>query len=234
MSLIRTYGLSGSGLDVDNLVKQMMSARRVTYDKMWQKKTQLEWKKADYNTMYKAISEFRNNTVFNYKLQGTTILKTVSSTSEDTVTAKANADAANVSHTMIVSQLAEGARLTSAGSISIPSASKESLMTQFGLEEGTFELVLSDGTDPKTITVDTTKSIYEFVSQINKLGLGIKANYDATLDRFFLNTTGSGADVKIDFSGSDAQAQDFIVKTLKLGDVTPINTSGMASSENLN
>ena len=34
---IRTYGLSGSRMDVDQLVKDLMSARREQYNKVWQK-----------------------------------------------------------------------------------------------------------------------------------------------------------------------------------------------------
>lgn len=215
--VMRTYGLSGSGLDIDQMVKDLMKARRVSYDKLWQKKTQLEYKKADYNTMYTALQDFRNNTVFNYKLQSTLMPKKVSSTVESTVAAAANADAANVTHDISVTQLAEGARLTSAGSISLPSAPKDSLSTQFGLAADTYEITIKNGTESATIQVDTSKSIYEFVSSINNAGIGIKANYDANLDRFFLYTTGSGANVGIDFSDTaDPDGLDFINNTLKL------------------
>ncbi|MHB8125582.1 MAG: flagellar filament capping protein FliD [Desulfitobacteriaceae bacterium] len=229
---MRTYGLSGSGMDVDQMVKDLMKARRVSYDKTWQKKTQLEWKKADYNTMYSTLRDFRNTTAFNYKLQSTLMPKTISSTADSTVSATANADAANVSHDINVTQLAGGAKLTSAGSISVPSASKDSLSTQFGLAEDTYDIVLKNGTSSTTIQVDTSKSIYEFVSSINNSSIGVKASYDATLDRFFMNTTGSGANVEIDFSDTvDTDGLDFIKKTLKLADVTPITTTGKTSSD---
>ncbi|WP_165574392.1 flagellar filament capping protein FliD [Desulfosporosinus sp. HMP52] len=231
---MRTYGLSGSGMDVDQMVKDLMKARRASYDKMWQKKTQLEWKKADYNTMYNTLRDFRNTTAFNYKLQSTLMPKVVSSTVESVVSATANADAANVSHSINVTQLAEGAKLTSEGSISVPSASKENLSTQFGLATDTYDIVLKNGASTKTIKVDTSKSIYEFVSSINNSGIGIKASYDATLDRFFMNTTGAGASVGIDFSGTvDTDGLDFINKTLKLADVTTLSTSGQTSSETI-
>lgn len=73
--VMRSYGLSGSGMDIDQMVKDLMKARRASYDKMWQKKTQLEWKKADYNTMYNTLRDFRNTTAFNYKLQSTLMPK---------------------------------------------------------------------------------------------------------------------------------------------------------------
>ncbi|AGA70296.1 flagellar capping protein [Desulfitobacterium dichloroeliminans LMG P-21439] len=216
---IRSYGLSGSGIDVEQLVKDMMAARRTQYDKVWQKKTQLEWKKADYNTMYTSLRDFRNTTAFNYKLQSTLMPKIASSTAEGIVSATANAEAANVSHTINVTQLAEGARMTS--SISLGSQSlKDTLRNQFAMDGATpdtFDIKLSNGTESQTITVDTTKSINEFVSNINNSGLGIKANYDANLDRFFIYSTKSGAEAKIDFTGTtDIDGLDFLTSTLKL------------------
>ncbi len=229
--VMRTYGLSGSGLDVDQLVKDLMKARRTSYDKIWQKKTQLEWKKTDYNSLYTTIRDYRNTTVFNYKLQNSLIPKKTSSTAENTVAASANAEAANVSHDINVLQLAAGAKLTSLGSISVPSASKDSLGSQFGLAADTYAIVLKNGTASANIQVDTSKSIYEFVSNINNAGIGIRANYDTTLDRFFIYTTGSGAGVDIDFSDTvDPDGLDFINKTLKLADVTSFSTSGQTSS----
>ncbi|MEL1136124.1 flagellar filament capping protein FliD [Desulfitobacterium sp. THU1] len=217
---IRTYGLSGSGMDVDQLVKDIMSARREQHDKLWQKKTQLEWKKADYNTMYNSIQTFRNTTAFNYRLSSTTNPKSVVSSSESIITATANSDAANVSHSVDVSQLAQGAKATSTAKITVGD-SKDTLVSQFGLTAGTkFNIVLSDrsdGTGAKTIEVDADKSIYDFVSSINNSGLGIKATYDATLDRFNMSTTGSGADVAINFTGTtDSIGVGFIQDKLKL------------------
>lgn len=217
---MRTYGLSGSGMDVDQMVKDMMKARRASYDKVWQKKTQLEWKKADYNTMYTTLRDFRSTTAFNYKMQSTLMPKKISSTAESTVSATANADAVNVSHSISVTQLAEAAKLTSSEGISISGASKDTLKEQFGLSVDTkFDIIIKNGSTSKTIEVDPSKSINEFVSSINSAGLGMKANYDATLDRFFMSTTGSGATVGIDFSDTvDSDGRNFI-SSLKLTNV---------------
>ncbi|MGE4271304.1 MAG: flagellar filament capping protein FliD [Desulfitobacterium sp.] len=219
--VMRSYGLSGSGMDIDQIVKDMMAARRIQYDKVWQKKTQLEWKKVDYNTMYTSLQDFRSSKVFNFKLQSTLMPKAVSSTAENTVSATANADAANVSHAINVTQLAEGARMTSSDSLG-SAALKDTLRSQFNLDgsvPSTFDIVLGNGTSTQKITVDTTKSINEFVSSINNSGLGIKANYDANLDRFFIYSTESGADAKIELSGfeGDETGRDLLVSTLKIG-----------------
>lgn len=222
---IRTYGLSGSGMDVDQMVKDLMKAQRARYDTLVQKKTALEWKKTDYNTMYKSISEFRDTT-FNYKLQNTLLPKTVSATNDTVVSAVANADAVNFNHSLKVSNLASGVSLTSdvASGTALSNADKSTLATQFGIATGQeMNLTLSDGTTKKSITINSDQSIYEMVSNINNAGLNIKANYDATLDRFFLYSTKTGDNAKIDFNATDSSgkvtdtaAKDFFNDNLKI------------------
>lgn len=211
----RIFGLSGSGLDVDQLVKEAMKAQRTRYDTLYQKKTKLEWKKTQYNDMYKAINDFRNNTVFNYKLQNTLSPKNASTNNEN-VAVTAGADAASTNHSLIVTNMAEGVNLTSSAKITTGS-SKTTIASQFGLTPGQkFTIKLTNGTSSKEIEVDTNKSIYEFVSDINDAGVNIKANYDTTLDRLFLNTSNTGSNVEIDFSGSSDAGLSFIKDNLKI------------------
>lgn len=228
--VMRTYGLSGSGMDVDQMVKDLMKAQRVKYDGMVQKKTQAEWKKADYNTMYTAVKDFRN-TVFNYKLSSTLSPRQASSTDETKATATATADAASISHSLTITQLAEGVKLSSSGAITTSTAddAKTTLAKQMygGAAATTFNLTISDGTTTKAIIVDTSKSIYEFVSDINNSGLSVKANYDSTLDRFFFSSSKSGEASQISFSAADADGKttgaagiDFLENKLKVSSAT--------------
>lgn len=232
--MTRTYGLSGSGMDIDQMVKDMMKAQRTRYDTLYQKKTQQEWKKADYNTMYNTINDFRSDTVFNYKLQGTLLPKKVTSTDETKVSATANSDAVNFPHTIDVTTLAESASMSSSTGISVNAgADKSKLSTHIGIN-GAIKLTISDGTTSKDLVSDTTtgtydttnKSIYDLVSDINKLGLNVKASYDTTLDRFFLYNTKSGDANQITLSSSDGSATGAgkLTDNLKLGIGTALAT----------
>ncbi|WP_371362981.1 Flagellar hook-associated protein 2 [Sporomusa rhizae] len=221
---LRTYGLSGSGMDVDQMVKDMMKAQRARYDTLVQKKTKVEWKKEDFNTMYTTIKGFRD-TVSTYKLSNMVSPKSVSSNDEKVIQATANADAANITHSLEVKQLAKGVSLTSAGANASPAAatdtittgaSKDTLANQFTGLTGTFKIKIANGKLSKEITIDTSKSIYQAVSDINNAGINVKANYDASLDRFFLSTTDTGANTTLDFTGSDAKGKDFLQNNLKL------------------
>ncbi|HWR45783.1 flagellar filament capping protein FliD [Sporomusa sp.] len=228
----RTYGLSGSGLDVDQLVKDLMKAQRARYDSLVQKKTQVEWKKADYNTMYTGINDFRN-TAFNYKMSSTVAPKQTTSSNETVAKATAVADAANISHSLNVTQLAKGVTLTSAGSDNTTTtddtittgAAKDTLANQFTGLNGTFKIKITNGSSSKEISVDTSQSIYQVVSDINSAGINVRASYDTTLDRFFLSTTNTGASTTLDFTGSDPAGMSFLQDNLKLN-VNPVDNKG--------
>lgn len=226
------YGLSGSGIDVDQLVKDGMKAQQIRRDTLQQKETQLEWKKTDFNAMYTAVNDFRNSTVWNYTMQNTTQPKKTTSSNDKVATITASAAAANVNHTLIVSQLAAGVTKTSTGSIST-GVLKDTLAQQFGFvapaDTATFDVKING----KTITVDPTKSINDFVSQINSAKAGVKANYDATLDRFFIYGNDTGSASKIDFAGSSPEGLNFITGNLKIDNIATGNLSRIESSETL-
>jgi len=224
---MRTYGLSGSGMDVDQMVKDLMKARRVQYDTIYKKKTQLEWKKADYNTVYNSLTQFRT-TVFNSKLQSSLATRKVSS-NNSAITATASAGAAKINHTIEVGKLAGGVQQASNSAITTGS-SKDTLVSQFNVQPDAFTLKLTNGSSTANITVDPNASIYELVENINKAGINVSASYDATIDRFFLATTSTGANTGLDFSGNDALGLDFLQNKLKLGTNSAVTPTGLSSS----
>ena len=196
---IRTYGLSGSGLDVDQLVKDMMKARRAQYDKLYQEKTRIEYKKQDYNTIYTSLKEFREKNVFDFRMA--TQLKPMKATAANTefATVTANSDAVPLSHTLEVKSLATAARTQSAGAITTGS-NKATLATQFKLDSSDpFTITLDDGKKTKEITIDPNASLFELTASINNAGLNIRATYDTALDRFYIYNlqTGSANQVKV-------------------------------------
>ncbi|WP_434511440.1 flagellar filament capping protein FliD [Desulfitobacterium sp. AusDCA] len=232
-NLNHTYGLSGSGIDVDSMVKKLMTAATVPYTQMWQKEQLAEWKKAEYNTFYNSINTFNTSTVFNYTLQSTTLPQIGTSSNTSVATVTANADAADINHSLKVNQLATGVTETSTTAITTTGGSKATLKDQFGLSSSsTFNISITNNGVTKQITVDPTQSINTLVSQINNAGVNVKANYDATLDRFFISTTNTGSTAKIDFSGTDSTGMSFITNNLKLGggSIGSIGTSGVTSS----
>ena len=212
------YGLSGSGMDVDALVKSLMTAQRASNAGVAQKKTVLQLQKDAKNKVYDDISNFRNS-VFNYKLQATLNPKTVSTSNTSVATATALADAGNVTHSLVVSRLADGVKLTS--SVKITTGVPGTIAKQFGLgatdfDSTPFNIMVGNGIATKTISVDpSTMTLNDLVSKINSSGTNVQASYDTTLDRLFLSTTNSGEAAGISLAGN-SKASAFIEK-LKLG-----------------
>lgn len=64
---MRISGLA-SGLDIDAMVKELMKARRTSFDTMIKTRTQVEWKREDYRTISSKIVDFRNNKLSSYNL----------------------------------------------------------------------------------------------------------------------------------------------------------------------
>lgn len=203
------YGLSGSGMDIDALVKNLMAGQQAKADALLQKKTVLEWQKSAYNKVYDDISSFRDS-IFNYKLESTLSPHKVSSSNTSVATVTANSDAAEVTHSLVVAQLASGVNLTSSAKINAdPTANKTTLATHMGVTNS-FSLNIGDGTTSKTITVNPTDSINDVVSAINKSGVNVTASYDSALDRFFLSTsnTGSSAGIEISTTSTNTDGTD--------------------------
>ena len=111
MSTHGIYGLSGSGIDVDSMVKVGMMTKQSQYDKMYKQEVKNEWIKEAYSDLYTDLNTFNTTTLSSYKMSSKTSPMLASSSSATVATATANADAASMSHTVNVSALASNAYL---------------------------------------------------------------------------------------------------------------------------
>ena len=111
MSTTGIYGLSGSGIDVDSMVKVGMMTKQNQYDKMYKEEIKNEWMKEAYANLYSDLNTFNQSTLSNYKMSSVTSPMLADSSSTSVTTAVANADAASMTHTVTVSSLATNAYL---------------------------------------------------------------------------------------------------------------------------
>ena len=58
MSATGIYGLSGSGIDVDSMVKVGMLTKQNEYDRMYKKEVRQEWTKEAYANLYSDLTTF--------------------------------------------------------------------------------------------------------------------------------------------------------------------------------
>ena len=111
------YGLSGSGLDVQSLVKAGMLTKQNEYDKMYKSQTKDAWIKSAYSDFYSSMTTFKYTTLSNYKMQSTMNAMKASSSDTASVTATANGAAVAMSHKVQVNTLSSNAYLLSAQAI---------------------------------------------------------------------------------------------------------------------
>lgn len=134
------YGLSGSGLDVESLVKAGMMSKQSQYDKMYKNATKQEWIKEAYNSVYAKLKEFQNVTS-RFKLSSTLMTMGAKSSNEGVVTATATGSALAMSHKVLVKSVASNAYLMSAKGIDRVSDAKNSNK----LADSVFQSIEADG-----------------------------------------------------------------------------------------
>lgn len=117
MSGMGIYGLSGSGIDVDSMVKMGMMTRQNQYDKMYKQEVKNEWIKEAYANIYSDLNTFNMTTMSSYKMSYTTNPMLAASTNTTVATATANADAANMSHSVKVNSVSSNAYVQSESTI---------------------------------------------------------------------------------------------------------------------
>jgi len=115
ISPMRMSGLA-SGMDTDSIIKNLMDTQRLSVNKLYAKKQITEWQRSAYREMNTKITTFRNDKLFNFKLEGNLQSRTaVVSGESNAVSAKATGDAQLGSLTVKVTALAEAASNKSAG-----------------------------------------------------------------------------------------------------------------------
>lgn len=111
------YGLSGSGLDIESLVKVGMLGKQKQYDKLHKREVKAEMEKEIFAGIYKDLFSFKYKTLSDYKLQSNMSAMKASSSDSSFVTAKANGAAVPMPHTVKVNTLSSNAYLLTEGTI---------------------------------------------------------------------------------------------------------------------
>ena len=135
------YGLSGSGMDIESMVKVGMMSRQNEYDKMAQKFTQNEWLKADYLELNNQITTFNASTLSQYKMSTTMNAKSAE-TNSTSVKASVNSAAAVMDHKVQVTKVASAAYLVGTNNLTRYNTSTGTAYAS--TDEGSSSIKLSD------------------------------------------------------------------------------------------
>ena len=224
------YGLSGSGLDVESLVKVGMISQQKKYDRIYKKEVETEWRKEAYANVYDKTNTFKSR-MSDYRLSAMTKPMTTTSSSADAVTATANANAGVMSHTVEVTQAASNAYLMTATGQHVnrahTSASTSTMLKDIAFASGTKPVGMADGDTALKFKISngtgstevsfTAEEVFtknltlnDLANRINnarftdgsgkKTSLDIRANYDTVSDGFSLFNSKTGDANKIKLS----------------------------------
>ncbi|MBO8129204.1 MAG: flagellar hook-associated protein 2 [Peptococcaceae bacterium] len=230
-SINRITGLA-SGLDIEQIVEDLMRVERKPLDKLLQDKQLLEWKQEDYRSINTALRAFRDGIASAARLQSSYLARKATSSDETVVTAAVGANAQPGTYTVTVHQLAEVASDISTVVLSADPADKidpdvtiDSQAAKFATSPSATVLEFSISTYDEegnviteNFTVDTTvDSLNDVIARINAKSatLGVTAFYEESTDKVVISTTRTG-----DYATPEIKIEDitgnFALGTLQL------------------
>ncbi|WP_273321817.1 flagellar filament capping protein FliD [Vallitalea guaymasensis] len=200
-----------SGLDTDNIIKELMKAERMKVDKVKKQKTKLEWRKDIWKEMNKKLYSFYTKQVYNLRSKGTFMKKTTVSSNDSIISAKANVNAAEGTHTLTVTQLAKASFLTGDkitkdkdnNDIDVEASTKISELLDFGADTEKMISITTqkNGGTPVEITIGKDDTMAQIVYNIKKAVADVNISFDSNFDRVMMSSKNQGEDVKLQVGG---------------------------------
>lgn len=217
--MVTRIGGLASGMDIDSLVEQLMTAERVPLDKINQKKTYTEWQRDDYRTMNSALLEL-DQLIFNgVGKQSSYIKKTVNTSDPNAVSIKNVNSTVDFTGSIQVKKLATSATMFSNAETGITDSS-----AKIGISaEQTIKIsaINKDGvlqSDPYELKITPDDTLDSIIAKINK-DSGVTAFYDAKSQKIAFTAKNSGeidGGQEIILSDNGTSGDSFFNNILKL------------------
>ncbi|NMG33199.1 flagellar filament capping protein FliD [Azoarcus sp. TTM-91] len=211
MATITSSGI-GSGLDIESLVTQLMTAERTVPEKLiTAKETSAQTKLSAYGQITSALNAFKSSmATLNNASLFTSMKTTVSDSTVMTATASGTPKAG--SYSVEVLQMAQGQRVVS-NATTAPTVAAGTLTFNFGTYEttgtGDDAVTTFNGTSSQTITLPEGKtSLSDLRDAINSAGIGVTASIvnNGKIDQLVIASTAEGATSGFTMSGTDGLA----------------------------
>lgn len=190
----RISGLA-SGMDIDQMVSDMMKAQKIPLDKMKQQKQWTEWQRDSYRDVNTKLNELLTMAKdMNY--QKTYVSKKTTSSNEGAIFATASPGAAGGTYSIEVQKIATSEMQTSK-KLSDTFDPTKALNTQFS-NGPTIDFTINTFNEKgekvsKKITADgSTESLNDVIKKINDANLGVRAFYDSSSKQFVMERTVTG------------------------------------------
>ncbi|WP_084243352.1 flagellar filament capping protein FliD [Planomicrobium okeanokoites] len=227
---MRISGLA-TGMDTDQLVKDLMAAEKMPMDRLTQKKMWTEWQQESYREFNLSLSNLRTSTS---NLRFSSAFNAYSATSSNTgsLAVSTTASAMTGSYTVEVMSVASAAKVNSSAGIETSPGVKAQSSAQIGTA-GTITVTGSGGTTA-TVDVTATMTFADVARKIQESTAAsvpaLRASFDNTTSRFFIASKGMGADQNFSMTFSDAALADKVVNNG--GTTTAMTTNGQDGEVN--
>ena len=199
---IRMTGMA-SGIDVDAVVKELMSAQKLKKTNLEGKKEKLSWKQDAWKDMNKKLYSFYTGSLSKMKLQGNYQARKATASDANKVNVSATTATAG-SYTLKVDQLASAEYVTGA-SLKGKGFDGTTKLVDAGMEEGQTITVKAGNGDPVELTVGAETTISDFVDKLKSAGLN--ASFDKNNGRFFISAKESGEANKFTITSTTADGE---------------------------
>lgn len=226
---IRVSGLI-SGLDTDSIVQELVSAYSTKKEKYEKAQTKLEWKMDAWKTMNSKIYGFYTSSLSSMRMSNSYNLKTSSVSDSNVAKVTASSSAVNGTQKLKVKQLASSGYMTG-GVISQSDGSKvtgSTSLSALGIQNGS-KIAVNDS----EIEVTSDLTVDKLIAKLKDAG--VSANFDEKNQRFFINSSKSGAEGEFTITANNADGLSAIqsLGLFAVKDVDGNETADMAKYREL-
>ena len=169
------YGLSGSGLDIESMVKAGMLSKQNQYDKMYKKEVKNEWLKQGFNEIYTSHNTFKYSTLSDYKMSSNMNAMGAEAADSTVVKATANGDAVAMTHTVEVQQLSQNAYLMTENKITRANTD-EKAQSSIYLKDVVFKSITDNGDGTYKIEKADGSIIENAAADAKAISFTVRAN----------------------------------------------------------
>ncbi|MDP4098593.1 flagellar filament capping protein FliD [Paenibacillus sp. P96] len=199
-----------SGMDIDSMVKSLMTVKRVPLDKLSQQKQTLEWTRDSYREMNSKIVQFNDKLAKLSKSEALNTKKSTVSGNTTAVKAEARADANPTAMTVEVTKLAQKANMQTGAGLegATLNTTLEQLVGGSGSAQDTYELHIND----KSVTFLKTDKLSTVIARINSEVSTVNASFDEVSGKLTITSKEYGKDITA--TGQDKTAKPSSLTTL--------------------
>lgn len=222
MTTINSNRITGlaTGMDIDEMVTNMLTGEQEKIDKAEQKKQTQTWQQEIYRDVItevkglydKYFSITSSDSILSSKTFST---MTINSSNNNVITATAGAGASSINYQFTVTQVAEGAKIES----SKADINKNTELSTLNLTNKTIKI------NDKEIDISEAKTVDDVISTINKSFSdgAVKASYSEMTGKLTIETSKTGNDQKLKLEGEFFEAINMNTSTEVSGKNSIVN-----------